>query len=125
LDQSLSKLNSPLKKIYRVFSFSIDELLNDKERRGCLIVNTTTELGNLENSISLFAKGNMEDHEKFFQDLVKEGQQSGEISKSLSSLTLARHLFNSLVGLRVIAQTTSDRKTLDDIARGSLSVLYK
>lgn len=123
LAQSLGRLNSPLKKIQMVFRFSIDELVRDIDRKGCLIVNTTTELANLESNISLFAKGNMEDHEKFFQDLVKEGQQSGEINKSLPSLAIARHLFNSLVGLKVMAQTTSDKKTLDDIAKVSLSVL--
>lgn len=123
LMQSLVKHDSPLKKLQMIFRVSIDELTKDTDRKGCLIVNTTTELANLENNISVFAKGNMEDHEKFLQDLVKEGQQAGEINKSIPSLALARHLFNSLVGLKVMAQTTSDKKTLEDIAKVSLSVL--
>ncbi|KIC93975.1 TetR/AcrR family transcriptional regulator [Flavihumibacter solisilvae] len=123
LMQSLVKYDSPLKKLQAIFRVSIDELIKDTDRKGCLIVNTTTELANLENNISVFAKGNLEDHEKFLQDLVKKGQQSGEINKSIPSLALARHLFNSLIGLKVMAQTTGDKKTLDDIAKVSLSVL--
>ena len=53
----------------------------------------------------------------------KEGQQSGEISKSFSSLALARHLFNSYSGIKIVAQTTNDRKTLDDIVNVTFSVL--
>ena len=123
LKQSLSKLSSPLKKLQMVFRFAIDEMANDKEQKGCLIVNTTAELANLEDRISLFVKGNMEEYEKLFQDWIKEGQHSGEISKSFSPLAVARHLYNTLSGLKIIAQTTNDKKALEDIAKVSLSVL--
>ena len=101
------------------------ELSKDKERKGCLIVNTTSELANLEKEIADFVKKNMEDYEKLFQQLIKEGQQAGEISKSLSAVALSRHLFNSLAGLKIIGQTTNDRKTLEDIGKISLSVLQQ
>jgi TetR/AcrR family transcriptional repressor of nem operon len=123
--QSLEKWNSPLKKIEMVFKLSIDGLLKDKDRKGCLIVNTTTELANIEEEILLFMKEHSEQMEKLFQDWVKEGQQSGEISKSFPARALARHLFNSYSGIKIIAQTTNDRKTLDDIVNVALSVLKK
>ena len=117
------KLKSPLKKIEMVFRLSIDSLLKDKDRKGCLIVNTTTELANIEEGILIFMKEYEEQIESLFQNWIKEGQQSGEISKSFSSLALARHLFNSYSGIKIIAQTTNDRKTLDDIVNVTLSVL--
>jgi len=123
--QSLEKITSPLKKIEMVFRVSVDGLLKDKDRKGCLIVNTTTELANIEDGILVFMKEYEEQIESLFQGWVKEGQQSGEISKSFSSLAFARHLFNSYSGIKIIAQTTNDRKTLDDIVNVTLSVLKK
>lgn len=46
----------------------------------------------------------MKELEGMFQEWIKEGQQQGEISKSFSSLALARHLFNSYQGLKIIAK---------------------
>ena len=60
-----------------------------------------------------------------FQQLIKEGQLTGEINKTLSPLATARHLYNCLVGLKIIAQTCNDKKTLEDIAKVSLSILQK
>src|SRR5262245_2658084 len=121
----LVKQNSPLKKIETVFKLSIDGLLSDKDRKGCLIVNTTTELANIEGEILSFMKKFSEQIEGLFQTWIKEGQESGEISKTFSPVALARHLFNSYQGIKVIAQTTNDRKTLDDILKVTLSVLRK
>ena len=121
--ESVTKLKSPVKKIEIVFKISIDKLLKDKERKGCLIVNTATELANLEEEISLFMKGFEKELETLFQDWIKEGQQTGEISKSFSSLALSRHLYNSYQGIKIIAKTTNDRKTLEDIVNVSISVL--
>ncbi|KIC95011.1 TetR/AcrR family transcriptional regulator [Flavihumibacter solisilvae] len=123
LRKTLDKLKSPLKSIQMVFKFAVEELLMDKENKGCLIINTTTELANLEATIYSFVKGNMEDVEKMFHDWIKDGQESGEISKSFSAVALARHLYNSFSGLKIIAQTSKDRKALEDVVKVSLSVL--
>jgi len=121
--EAITKLKSPVKKIEMVFKISVDKLLKDKERKGCLIVNTATELANLEEEISLFMKEFEKEWETLFQDWIKEGQLTGEISKSFSSLALSRHLYNSYQGIKIIAKTTNDRKTLEDIVNVSLSVL--
>ena len=125
LTLSLHRSDSSLNKIQLLFRLAIDDLTRDKDKKGCLIVNTTAELANLEDKISTFVKKNMEDFENLFQQLIKEGQQAGEINKSVSSLAVARHLYNCLVGLKIIAQTTNDKKILEDIAKVSLSVLQK
>jgi TetR/AcrR family transcriptional regulator, transcriptional repressor for nem operon len=122
---SLHKANTPLKKIQLIFRIAIDDLIKDKDNKGCLIINTTAELANLENKIAVFVKKNMEDFENLFQQLIKDGQQIGEINKTLSPLAAARHLYNCLVGLKIIAQITNDKRTLEDIAKVSLSVLQK
>jgi TetR/AcrR family transcriptional repressor of nem operon len=123
LQQAISKLKSPLKKIEMLFRHAVDELLNDKENKGCLIINTTAELANLETGISVFVKENMEAVEKMFRNWIKDGQESGQISKSFTSAALSRYLFNSFTGLKIISQTNNDRKTLEDIVKVSLSIL--
>jgi TetR/AcrR family transcriptional repressor of nem operon len=125
LANCLHKANSPLSKIQLIFSIAINDLIKDKDNKGCLIVNTTAELANIENKIAAFVKSNMADFVNLFQQLIKEGQLTGEMNRSLSPLATARHLYNCLVGLKITAQTTNDKKTLDDIVKVSLSVLQK
>jgi hypothetical protein len=43
----------------------------------------------------------MEDYENLFQNLIKEGQQSGEIYKSFLSVAVVRHLLKWLTELMV------------------------
>jgi TetR/AcrR family transcriptional repressor of nem operon len=114
---------SPLKKIRKVFRYMEDLILTDELRKGCLVVNSTTELSNLDEKVSTLVLDNLEAMEGMFQEWVKEGQEKGEISRSFSARSLARHLFNSYVGMRIIGQTKPDRKSLDDIVEVALSVL--
>lgn len=114
---------TPRKKIEWLFKNVIATALDDRQRKGCFIVNTTTEMANVDNSINKIVSDNMAVMEDFFASLVKEGQASGEISKQFTVKALARHLFSSFNGLTLVGQTRPDKSTLDDILKVSLSVL--
>jgi TetR/AcrR family transcriptional repressor of nem operon len=86
-----------------VFRFTVDEILMDKDQKGCLTMNTTAELVNIKNRTSIFVKESMEEYEKFCQDWINEGLDAGEISRSFSFLAEARHLYTSLSGLKIMA----------------------
>jgi TetR/AcrR family transcriptional repressor of nem operon len=114
---------SPLKKIRLAFRYMEEVILADKLRKGCLVVNSTTELSNLDEEVSALVLDNLEGMEGLFLQWVEEGQKRGEIAGSFSARALARHLFNSYNGMRVIGQAKPDRKSLDDIVAVALSVL--
>lgn len=113
---------SPRKKIEWMFKNSIAAALDDRQRKGCFMLNTTTELANVDNSINKIVCSNMTMMEELFEGFVKDAQAQGEISKRFSPKALARHLFSSFNGLTVVGQTRPDKAALDDIMKVSLSV---
>ncbi len=114
---------SPKKKIARIFRNNIEQSLSDRQRKGCFILNSTTELANVDNSLNSFVNAHLETMEDILYTLVKEGQAEGDISKKFSAKAIARNLFSSLNGLKLIGQTRPDKQVLEDIAKVALSVL--
>lgn len=114
---------SSRKKIGWIFQNSIAQALCDRQRKGCFMVNTTTELANIDSSMNKIVNANMEAMEEIFHTLVKEGQAAGDINRKFSARALARNLFSSFNGLTIIGQTRPDKELLEDIAKVALSVL--
>ena len=111
------------KKIERFFHYTQQNALQDKYRKGCFLLNSTTEMANQDDATNAMAGSNLDWMEELLYGWVKEGQASGDISKKFSARAIARHLNSSLNGLRVVAQTRPEKKNLDDIVRLALSVL--
>jgi TetR/AcrR family transcriptional regulator, transcriptional repressor for nem operon len=122
-EESLQKITSPRKKIQYMFNQSVKEILSDPRRKGCFMVNATTELANQDKKVSKLAGSNMECMEGLFYQWIKEGQAIGEIANLYNAKALARYLFSSISGLQVIGQTVDDKSVLEDVVKVTLSVL--
>lgn len=114
---------SPKKKIAWIFQNNAARSLDDRQRKGCFILNTSTELSNVDHTVNSFVNMYVEAMEALLQQLVKEGQSTGEITKKFTAKTLARNLLSSMNGLKVMGQVKQDKQMLDDIVRVALSVL--
>ncbi|MBI1343541.1 MAG: TetR family transcriptional regulator [Terrimonas sp.] len=123
LTSDMPKGLSPRKKIEWLFNKSISASMADPDRKGCFMLNSTTELANMDPRISKEAVKNLEMMELLFLSWIKEGQASGEISKKFTAKAIAHHLNSSFNGLKLVAQTKPDKDALRDIAKISLSVL--
>jgi TetR/AcrR family transcriptional repressor of nem operon len=121
--EMLRAVASPRKKIELIFRESIREIVGDAKNKGCFLVNATTELSNQMKPVSREACDNLQYMEDLFFDLIKEGQASGEISKKFKPRALARYLFNSLTGLRILGKTRKDKDLLDDVVRVVMQTL--
>jgi TetR/AcrR family transcriptional repressor of nem operon len=117
------KVSFVVQRIRTVFQHAVEEILKDRMRKGCMMVNATTEMVNQDNDIAAAAAENMEDMERIFMEWVGVGQTAGEIDKAFTPRMLARHLYNSYSGLKVYGKTRPDRKALEEIAAVALSVL--
>ena len=114
---------SPRERFAWLFKNTMTGSINDRQRKGCFMLNTTTELANIDSSINRLVCNNMDTMEDLFLTWVKEGQASGNISKRFTAKALARYLFSSFNGLVTVGQTKPDKSTLEDIIKVSLSVL--
>ncbi|PWV56594.1 TetR/AcrR family transcriptional regulator [Chitinophaga sp. S165] len=123
LSDAVSNIASPVKRIKAAFRYLVDVILKSGTGNGCLIVNTTAELATVDKEVCEFVFRNTDIIEHLFTQWVKEAQQQGEISKTFTPTAIARHLFNTYVGLRISEQSNPDKKFLDDIVKVALSVL--
>jgi NAD(P)-dependent dehydrogenase (short-subunit alcohol dehydrogenase family) len=68
-------------------------------------------------------KANMEDIEEAFYQLIRKGQQQGEVTPKHDARALARFLFNTMSGLRVAAKAGAGQDVYADVVHLALSVL--
>ena len=95
----------------------------DGERRGCLMYNTAIELCSKDPEVkSRVAAGLKQVEESFFQAL-DQAHAAGELSLDRDPRALARHLTNSLNGLRVMCWVFDDCVMQKDIIETTLSSL--
>ncbi|WP_205510005.1 TetR/AcrR family transcriptional regulator [Longitalea arenae] len=123
LEKQCTRSDSPKKNIRAIFDYYIKDILADRGRKGCLLINVSLELSAVDKDVTAIFQSNMEDIEQVLSALIKEGQSKGEISKKFSPKALSRHLFNSLAGLRVTGMNRPDADALREIARIALSIL--
>lgn len=96
---------------------------NDKQPKGCLTVNTAVELSLLDQEVSEKVTETFIKTETLLFDLLKHGQEQREIPEHYDIKGLSKFIHNSLVGIRVLAKTTDDKKELETIIDLTLSIL--
>ncbi|MBU8589699.1 TetR/AcrR family transcriptional regulator [Priestia megaterium] len=107
--------------IRKVFEIVIHP--TDKHLKGCLTVNTAVELSLLDQEVAEKITETFIKTETLLFDLLKHGQEQGEIPEHYDIKGLSKFIHNSLVGIRVLAKTTNDKKELETIIDMNLSAL--
>jgi TetR/AcrR family transcriptional repressor of nem operon len=118
------KLESELlvKQVIReVFEMAIYP--NNNQPIGCFSVNAAVELSLLDQEVATKITEMFTKTETFFYELLKHGQEQGEISKHHDIKALSYYIHNALVGIRVLVKTTDDKQKLESIIDLTLSAL--
>lgn len=100
----------------------IEQILADREHRGCFLGNCTAELSRDDEAMAI-VRASMERNEAQFRMVLDAAKTRGEIKPSVDTAALARFLFTSLQGMRLLAKADPDRARLRDVARIMLACL--
>ena len=112
----------PVKEIISILLKAlVEDTLNDPERKGCFMVNTITELANRDEEVLQIATENEIQIRSILAGLIRKGQSVGEISESKDPNIIAAYLFTSMMGVRVISATNSDKAMLDAVLKFAVS----
>jgi len=98
------------------------ELLKNNAK-GCLLVNSATELAGQDDAIFGVCSANARQLEAALSGLLVRAQQAGEIPADRSVVQLARFLMSTMNGLAVTAKATRNPEVLNDVVEAALSVL--
>jgi len=125
LDQSVMQRMADTRSAKEAITVLFETTIHQKEELpyGCFIVNTAVELAKHDAEAIEMVHLRWSHTEKLIHDLIVQGQQSGEFSKTLNAEGLSSYLLNALIGLRVMVKTICDKEKLNQIVEINLSVL--
>ncbi|MFE3892853.1 TetR/AcrR family transcriptional regulator [Priestia sp. YIM B13446] len=121
MESIISSTSSTKQAIRDVFMFILNAI--EQYPKGCLSVNAAVELSLVDKEIGCIVTKMFNRTEDMLNNLIKRGQNSGELSKEIDSDNTSRFLHNNLVGIRVLIKTNYDKKELEGIIALALSVL--
>jgi TetR/AcrR family transcriptional repressor of nem operon len=114
---------APYPAIRSFFDEVIERSVTDKQRRGCMLVNSALELAPHDAELRKVISQEMTFIEAFFRKCITTGQQDGTISSARPADELAQSLLSVLFGIRVLARTRPQRAVLEGAANGVLELL--
>jgi TetR/AcrR family transcriptional regulator, transcriptional repressor for nem operon len=123
LAQRLQNETSALAGIRQYFSRLIDDVLDDNALKGCLMINTATELAAQDEEIRQRLQTMFDSHQQQFQQALIRAQQQGELAKDRDAESLARFILMGVRGIRLYSQLGSSRSQLQGLVTNLLSVL--
>lgn len=113
----------PREAIARFFDEVIARSLCDRQRRGCMLVNTALELAPHDADFRRVVANELKQIEAFFQRCIHAGQLSRVIPADQPADDMARLLLSVLLGIRVLARSRPQRVLLEGAMRPVLRML--
>ena len=123
LESGIDRMKTAKQAINLIFSLAIEE--NDNESLGCLFVNAATELAIRDKEVDKKTEEAFMQTEHLIADIVLKGQQTGEFSHNHDAEVVAESLHTTLIGIRVLARTSTSKEKLHRIADFSLGILER
>jgi len=119
----VNKAASAREAISQLLELITADLVNDKQHKGCFVVNAEVEVAPHDVDVSNIVCKNEQMIESLFVQAIQRGQRTGEIDSKKDVRALARFIVNTVKGIRVSAKTITDRSFFDDIIGTTVSVL--
>ncbi len=121
--RQLEAMEDPVAAIRTLFDGLVAESEADRERKGCLLVNTALDLPNQPEDVQGMVTSALEEFEQFFLRMIERAQARGQVSKDLDARKAAKSLLTQVVGLRVMARGVFDSGSLKAIGDQALAQL--
>jgi TetR/AcrR family transcriptional repressor of nem operon len=123
LEKEINNAADIRQALTNVFESVLPESTDSPLQKGCFMVNSAVELASQDPEIAGIVRVNRLEVEDILCKAIEKGQQSGQLAATLAPRSIARFFYSNLSGIRMMARSGADRKTLEDIIRVSLSVL--
>ncbi len=122
--KELVKSYNAKESIETIFNLHVEEIINDDDRKGCMIVNCKSEMANQEPSIKSFTEKNQDKMIASLEDIVSKGQMEKIFNQDQTAYQYALYLFSSIQGLRMTGILNKNEEDLQHLVSTILKVLY-
>jgi len=113
----------PKQAVRRFIAEIIENSVNDRERRGCFLINSALEVAPHDRELRALIADRLAEIEAFFYRSIKTAQADGAVPRDRVAKDLARLLLGVLLGIRVLARSKPERALLEGVARPALALL--
>ncbi len=113
----------PKEAIRRFFAEIIDHSINDRERKGCFLVNSALEVAPHHKELGAVIAKQFGEIEAFFKRCIVGAQADGSTPRAVDANNTARLLLGVILGIRVLARTGPNRTVLEGMMRPALALL--
>ncbi len=100
-------------RVRAYFDEAIAKMLDDPERRGCLIINTALEVAPHDREIAAAVTTYLGEVRAFFERAIHAAQARGETPTAINTAEAAETLLGIMLGMRVLGRTVQDRATFE------------
>jgi TetR/AcrR family transcriptional regulator, transcriptional repressor for nem operon len=114
---------SPKEAIRAFLAEIVERSLDDRDRRGCLLVNSALEIAPHDSELGAEVARRLGEIEAFFRRSVSAAQADGSVSPEHDAKDMARLLLGVTLGIRVLARSQPSRALLEGVARPALALL--
>ena len=88
----------------RLFERAIQAAVTDADKKGCFVVNTTTELIPGDHLVCAALETNKDNFESLFHNYLKQGESQGQFASGKDLKAIAKLLFVLYSGLQVVSK---------------------
>jgi TetR/AcrR family transcriptional regulator, transcriptional repressor for nem operon len=113
----------PKQAIRHFFGEIIDHSINDRERKGCFLVNCALEVAPHQSELGALIAEQFSGIEAFFRRCILAAQSDGTAPRGIDANDVARLMLGALVGIRVLARSAPNRPLLEGVVRPALALL--
>ena len=123
LEERIAAAASGRDKLRAVLGVYVDTSHGATGRRGCLIVNSATDLALFDAEATRHVAAAFEANEQLLLELVALGQRDGSIAAELDAEATARTLLCLLKGMRIVGKTDRSRADMEAVAQAAMRLL--
>ncbi|WP_328648299.1 TetR/AcrR family transcriptional regulator [Amycolatopsis sp. NBC_00348] len=109
-------------RLTALFTTTIDAEL-ERDRRGCLVVNTLAELGMPDDGIGAALRSDTERNLAMLGQCAREGVLDGSLLPGRDPADVAQFVLNTVTGLKVMSRRGTSREAMYAVADLALSAL--
>jgi TetR/AcrR family transcriptional repressor of nem operon len=114
---------APKEALRRFFAEIIEHSMNDRQRKGCFLVNSALEVAPHHSALSALIAEQFAEIEGFFKRCILAAQADGTAPGNVDANNTARLLLGVLLGIRVLARSAPNRSLLKGVVAPALALL--
>jgi TetR/AcrR family transcriptional regulator, transcriptional repressor for nem operon len=114
---------APKEAIRRFFEEIIERSVDDRQRKGCFLVNSALEIAPHDRELGALIADRLGEIEAFFRRCIRGAQTDGTVPRGIDAKDVARLFLGVLLGIRVLARSSPNRSLLEGVVRPALALL--